>query len=425
MGGCFSASTSPDSPGRLKPGHQLQHGKLRVVRALGQGSWANVYLVEREQGGQHYALKRTLITDLSQAEKWIVVNEVRLLASLSHPNVVVFKSSFVEDGCLNVIMEVVAHGDLSAVIEQHRKDGRRISEDTVWGYLLQVVLGLQHLHDSGIIHRDVKPANILIGRDGVLKIADLGVAGLLHMGSSKLQIGTLQYMAPEMHAGLDYSYAADVWSLGCLVYELCQLEPLFGDREEEVVARKVRGLLLPPAIPAKYSPELQIMVNRMLQQDPKARPSLGAILASPQMQSRMEQLPAELSTELSLRTMSLDCMEGVPILPAIDVPADLSQLNSRLPAPRGSFEHMHEAAEMAERLGLPAIPLPKPAQCSCNDGGAASAAAEDKAAGGLQVSSPVTVMEGCDSGTASSTMSVIDAAVAAALAAEKAAAYQI
>ena len=80
---------------------------------------------------------------------------------------------------------------------------------------------------------------------------------------------------------------------------------------------------------------------------------------------------------------------------------------------------------MAERLGLPAIPLPKPAQCSCNDGGAASAAAEDKAAGGLQVSSPVTVMEGCDSGTASSTMSVIDAAVAAALAAEKAAAYQI
>ncbi|EFN51084.1 hypothetical protein CHLNCDRAFT_28390, partial [Chlorella variabilis] len=220
------------------------------------------------------------------------VNEVRLLASLSHPNVVVFKSSFVEDGCLNVIMEVVAHGDLSAVIEQHRKDGRRISEDTVWGYLLQARSWAgggggcralpgpaltAHLHDSGIIHRDVKPANILIGRDGVLKIADLGVAGLLHMGSSKLQIGTLQYMAPEMHAGLDYSYAADVWSLGCLVYELCQLEPLFGDREEEVVARKVRGLLLPPAIPAKYSPELQIMVNRMLQQDPKARPSLGAI----------------------------------------------------------------------------------------------------------------------------------------------------
>jgi NIMA (never in mitosis gene a)-related kinase len=240
--------------------------------------------VERVRDGRRYALKRTLITELSETEKWVAVNEVRLLASLHHPNVVQYKQCFVEDSCLYVIMEVVPNGELAAVVEQHRREGKRIPEDKVWGYLLQarvgrlpqllcllwlllalwctppslpstsfattlptpctchlqIALGLQYLHAAGIIHRDIKPANILVGDQEVLKIADLGVAGLLHMGSSKLQIGTPQYMAPEMHAGREYSYAADVWSLGCLLYELCALEPLFQDREEEVVARKVR-----------------------------------------------------------------------------------------------------------------------------------------------------------------------------------------
>lgn len=75
-----------------------------------------------------------------------------------------------------------------ALCRKHRRQEARISEETVWGYLLQMAVGLQYLHSSGIVHRDVKPANILIGREGVLKIADLGVAGLLHMGSSKLQV---------------------------------------------------------------------------------------------------------------------------------------------------------------------------------------------------------------------------------------------
>lgn len=213
-----------------------------------------------------------------------------------------------------------------------------------------------------------------------------------------LQIGTPQYMPPEMHQGLEYSYAADVWSLGCLVYELCALEPLFGDRDEEAVARKVSTLLtasvlcgacaleplfwdwdewagaqrrgmwihllhvkmglpvlfwrrlhdetvwcflrhclvagchptqislspppppprlslqvlataLPPALPSKYSPELQIVVNRMLQQDPSGRPSVTTLLQLPQLQSRVHLLPDTLEEQVSMGSISLDCLE--------------------------------------------------------------------------------------------------------------------
>jgi serine/threonine protein kinase len=114
---------------------------------------------------------------------------VRLLASLSHPNVVDYKQAFLEGGCLCCVMEVVPHGDLAGVVAAARAAGQPLPEDAVWGYLQQIARGLQHLHCSGVVHRDVKPANVLLGRGGVLKVADLGVAGLLHRGSSKLQVG--------------------------------------------------------------------------------------------------------------------------------------------------------------------------------------------------------------------------------------------
>jgi serine/threonine protein kinase len=155
------------------------------------------------------------------------------------------------------------------------------------------------------------------------------------------QVGTPQYMAPEMHAGREYSHAADVWALGCLLYELAALQPLFAELDEAAIARKVRpgqscsptvshnipatlfpkawigrklthiwvavlahaavmcrhlllpfgpgpaqvcAMQFPPALPSQHSLELQLLLNRMLQQDPAARPTVDTILASPQLQ---------------------------------------------------------------------------------------------------------------------------------------------
>ncbi|KAL4434401.1 hypothetical protein ABPG75_000842 [Micractinium tetrahymenae] len=336
MGGCTSRpKTGPSGPRKLRRLQLVGQGTLSVIQELGGGAWSDVYLVERIKDGRHYALKQTLITELSEAE------------------------------------------------QRHRRSETHIAEKKVWGFLLQATVGLQHLHASNIVHRDIKPANILINKEGVLKIADLGVAGLLHMGSSKLQIGTPQYMAPEMHAGRAYSFAADVWSLGCLVYELCVLQPLFQDREEEVVARKVLATTLPPALPSKYSSELQVLFNRMMQHDPELRPSIDKILQSPQLQSRMNLLPAGLERNLSQLNLSLGSMEGIPVLPAIDIPEDLQELNQRLPPPRYSSDNLDRggAMEMAARFGAPAIQPACALPSAAADTGAPAAAPSSAEAG--------------------------------------------
>jgi hypothetical protein len=193
----------------------------------------------------------------------------------------------------------------------------------------------------------------------------------------------------------------------------------------------VLALALPPAIPAKYSPELQIVVNRMLQLEPDARPSIDQLLALPQLQSRMSLLPEELESQISQHSISLDCMEGIPVLPPIEVPEDLAELNHRLPPSRYSFDHMEEEGlDIAARFGAPAIrrpsaaPKPAAAEAGPSRPAEAPAAAADAPHGLPRIASPVTVLDSAvcatpsapgTSGSGSGSLSAIEAAVEAAL----------
>lgn len=195
-----------------------------LKKLLGEGAWSSCYLVERKEDGRQFALKSTRTSELTEAQRWICVNEIRLMASLHHPNIVQWHEGFLDGPWLCVVMEFVAGGDLHGLIKGHREAGTRIPERHVWSYLLQMVLGLQYMHQTGVAHRDIKPANVLLSTSGVVKLADLGVAGVLRGGTSACQIGTPQYMAPEMFRREHYSYKCDIWSLGCTLHELLTLD---------------------------------------------------------------------------------------------------------------------------------------------------------------------------------------------------------
>jgi NIMA (never in mitosis gene a)-related kinase len=166
---------------------------------------------------------------LSEKEKQNALNEIRILASIQHPNVIGYKDAFFDNltGDLSIVMEYADGGDLMKIIEDHKKSRSKLTEKEVWHYFIQVVRGLKALHDLTICHRDIKCANIFLSKDGVIKIGDLNVSKVAKKGMMYTQTGTPYYASPEIWKDKPYDYRSDIWSLGCVLYELITLMPPF------------------------------------------------------------------------------------------------------------------------------------------------------------------------------------------------------
>ncbi|KAJ9517846.1 hypothetical protein QJQ45_004112 [Haematococcus lacustris] len=262
--------------------------KFKVIKFLGKGSYGSVYQVQRLSDGQLYALKEMDVRQMSQAEREDSANEVRLLASVVHPNVISYNEAFLDGNRLCIIMEYAPDGDLAKVIKKWQALRRPMPEDLIWRYFIQarrgrstgrgaaegaearrrqstlVVLGLAALHSMRILHRDIKPGNIMVMEGDVAKIGDLGIAKLLkHTLAAKTQIGTPHYMPPEIWKNRPYAFFSDTWALGCILYEMATFTVPFEARSMNELRHKV----------------------------PEKRPSMERILSSPAVMARMHLLP--------------------------------------------------------------------------------------------------------------------------------------
>ena len=145
---------------------------------LGKGSFGSVYMVKRKENQKIYAMKRVTLMNLGEKEKQNSFNEVRLLASLSHPNIIGYKEAFFDQksSTLNIVMEYADDGDLSTKIKNNVKRLVQFDENTIRNILIQILEGINYLHKSKIIHRDLKSANIFLTKKGIVKIGDLNVS---------------------------------------------------------------------------------------------------------------------------------------------------------------------------------------------------------------------------------------------------------
>jgi len=143
--------------------------------------------------------------------------EAEVLAKMKHPNIVSYIDSFEESGNLCIIMEYCEGGDLHNKINSTKNDP--YNEDQIINWFFQITSALKHVHDNKILHRDLKPMNIFMTGDGVLKLGDFGVARVLSntMEMAKTHIGTQYYMSPELLERFPYNNKSDIWSLGCVV----------------------------------------------------------------------------------------------------------------------------------------------------------------------------------------------------------------
>lgn len=218
--------------------------EFQIGKELGKGAFGSVSIVTRIADSRTYAMKRVKISQLGTKERENALNEVRILASLKHPNIIGYKEAFFdeESKTLNIVMEFADDGDLDSKIQRHLKARTNFAESDIWSFLVQIVNGLKYLHDSRIMHRDLKCANIFLLKNGQLKLGDLNVSKIVKMGLAHTQTGTPYYASPEVWADKPYDYKSDIWSVACVLYELCSLKPPFrGSSLDQLYKNVIRG----------------------------------------------------------------------------------------------------------------------------------------------------------------------------------------
>ncbi|KNC51156.1 NEK protein kinase [Thecamonas trahens ATCC 50062] len=256
--------------------------QFKKIGQIGKGSFGVVHKVMHVASGGVYTLKTIPLDGLSEAEYDASLTEAEALSVLDNEYVVKYFSSFLEDGDLHIVMEYCPDGNLFELLKDARSRRRYLSERRVWSLFIQLALGLHHIHSLGILHRDMKSENVFLSSSASVRIGDLGVAKVLESPSqlARTFVGTPYYLSPELCEGLPYSAKSDVWSLGCLLYELCTLRPPFHGKSRGALMMKILRGKFPP-ISSKYSSELTALVDKLLVRSQHLRPSVLDILLDP------------------------------------------------------------------------------------------------------------------------------------------------
>nr|CAB3264287.1 serine/threonine-protein kinase Nek2 [Phallusia mammillata] len=263
-----------------------------ILYQIGSGSYGKCLKVRRRSDSKILVWKDMDYGSMTEPEKQQLVSEVNLLRELKHRFIVRYHDRIIDrsKSRLYLIMEYCAGGDLASLITKYRKERRFMEEEFILKIFVQLILALQSCHGqrqkSGnqgkILHRDLKPANVFLDENHNVKLGDFGLARVLHHDTSfaKTFVGTPYYMSPEQMSKAHYNEKSDLWSLGCLVYELCALVPPFTAPNQRLLAVKIKEGRF-RRIPSKYSDELHNCISSMLRLTSTARPSLEDLLQLP------------------------------------------------------------------------------------------------------------------------------------------------
>ncbi|XP_033628353.1 membrane-associated tyrosine- and threonine-specific cdc2-inhibitory kinase-like [Asterias rubens] len=249
-----------------------------VVQKLGEGSFGEVYKVKCKESGKLYAVKRSRERFKGEADKRRKLEEVHQHETLTrHQNCVEFFKAWAEKGHLYIQTELCQMS-----LEEYAESHHDISESTVWGFLLDLIKGVKHLHDHDLLHLDIKPDNIFVSVNGVCKLGDFGLT--IQLGKNDLteaQEGDPRYLAPELLQG-KFGKHADVFSIGITILELaCDLDlPQNGQ-----LWHQLRHGDIPWEITEGISKGLRDMIASMMNPDYSERPTLQDLLDLPIMRS--------------------------------------------------------------------------------------------------------------------------------------------
>ena len=275
--------------------------RYQIEKKLGSGNFGTASLVvdlkSKDAKEEKKVMKEIHVGDLQPDETVDAMHEANLLRHLDHPGIVKFHDSFIENENFCIVTEYCEGGDLDEKISQYNKQGKKLPEPLVIEWLIQLLLAVQYMHSRRVLHRDLKTRNIFL-RKNMIKIGDLGISRIL-MGTSDMAstfTGTPYYMSPEVLKHEGYNSKSDVWSIGCILYEMVALKHAFEGQSLMGVMYKIVESNL-PEWPKGYSEDLEDVFHFIMNKDPSKRPSASEVLKHRFVVKHMEKMKNTLVTK--------------------------------------------------------------------------------------------------------------------------------
>jgi NIMA (never in mitosis gene a)-related kinase len=244
-----------------------------VMKKLAQGGQGATMLVKHNDGSATMVLKQCKCENLKEANA--ALKEAKVLQRLNNPSIVRYHDVFLgEEGQYLIIctlMEYCSGGDLAVYMNKLRHDGHRIPERTVLAWTVDMMTGLNYLHSSQIVHRDMKPLNCFITSGGSIKIGDFGLASSLKRDKQTSKVGTPCYLSPEILQNDSYGPAVDMWGAGCIVLEMMTFNFLW-ERRGMLSVQVLSRPLTHDDFPCDHSHALKNVAISMLDKEPENRP---------------------------------------------------------------------------------------------------------------------------------------------------------
>lgn len=251
------------------------------LKVLGQGAYGKVHLVQDKYSSRLFAQKQlkkptiNLIKDEVDTHSIHVqrtISERQILTNITHhPNIVKLFYALQDNNKFYLILEYIPGGELfHHLASPNNTLGNVFLEDDVAFYAAEMALGLKHLHDLGIVYRDLKPENCLLNSSGHLVLTDFGLSkSIRNDDNCRSIIGTPEYMAPEILKGEEYDYSVDWWSLGCVIYDMMVGKPPFTGNSHAAIQKKI--LKNKVQFPHYFSLDAKDLLNKLLQKSPSKR----------------------------------------------------------------------------------------------------------------------------------------------------------
>ncbi|TYJ43854.1 hypothetical protein E1A91_A03G181800v1 [Gossypium mustelinum] len=279
--------------------------KYMLGDEIGKGAYGRVYKGLDLENGDFVAIKQVSLENIAQEDLNIIMQEIDLLKNLNHKNIVKYLGSSKTKSHLHIILEYVENGSLANIIKPNKFGP--FPESLVAVYISQVLEGLVYLHEQGVIHRDIKGANILTTKEGLVKLADFGVATKLTEADVNTHsvVGTPYWMAPEVIEMSGVCAASDIWSVGCTVIELLTCVPPYYDLQPMPALFRIVQDEHPP-IPDSLSPDITDFLRQCFKKDARQRPDAKTLLSHPWIRNCKRALQSSLRHGGTIRNISED-----------------------------------------------------------------------------------------------------------------------
>ncbi|CAG9996058.1 unnamed protein product [Clonostachys byssicola] len=311
--------------------------KYETLEKIGHGSFGVIRKVRRRTDGFIMCRKEISYLRMSQKEREQLHAEFQILSHLRHPNIVAYyhREHLKMSQDLHLYMEYCGNGDLGRVIKDLQHKNQRAPESFVWSIFSQLVLALYRCHygvdppevgtqvlgltqgnaygepkvpagTMTILHRDLKPENVFLDEDNSVKLGDFGLSKMIKSQDfASTYVGTPFYMSPEICAAEKYTLKSDIWSLGCIIFELCAREPPFNAKTHFQLVQKIKEGKVAP-LPEMYSPDLNQVIRDCLRVNPDRRPDTTQLLNLPTVKlMRKEKEVVDLNKALRIKEDAL------------------------------------------------------------------------------------------------------------------------